>query len=129
MFLMSTAPTTQDEYIASLPVGSRNVAERMRAVIHQCAPEAVGTIKYGMPAFLISGAAFLYFAVWKKHVGIYPIYAAGDELEAKIAPYRHGKDTVRFLLSSQIDYQLVAILAQFKRDQALATGSNKRGAQ
>lgn len=75
-------------------------------------------IKYGMPAFLIGGSAFLYFAVWKKHVGVYPIYGAPPELEAKLAPYRHGKDTVRFSLAGPIDDDLIARLVKLKLDNA-----------
>lgn len=113
-------PKTQEEYIATLAPESRSLAERLRAAIHRAAPEATDAIKYGIPAFLIDGSPFVYFAVWKKHIGLYPIYQAPPDLEARIAPYRHGKDTVRFSLTSPIDYELVALLVRFKREHALA---------
>jgi uncharacterized protein YdhG (YjbR/CyaY superfamily) len=129
---MSPAPKTQDDYITGLAPASRSVAQRIRALVHQAAPEAIEAIKYGMPAFLIEGSPFVYFAVWTKHVGIYPIYGAPPDLEAKIAPYRHAKDTVRFFLAEPIDYELIALLVRFKRDQALGratrTGQPRRKA-
>lgn len=109
-------PRTLEEYIAALPAESRRVAQRLRAVVRRLAPEATEAIKYGMPAFLLQGSPFFYFAVWKKHFGLYPIYEAPPGLESRIASYRHGKDAVRFALADPIDYELVALVVRFKRE-------------
>ncbi len=124
---MTTAPTTQDEYVTGLAPGLRDVAERLRAAFHVAAPEATEAIKYGMPAFLIEGSTFIYFAVWKRHVGIYPIYDAPPELEARIAPLRHAKDTVRLPLRDPIDFELVAELVRFKRARVLGAANRSGG--
>lgn len=119
-------PKSVDAYIRALPPDKRSVAERMRAVIRSTAPEATEAVKYGMPAFLLAGRPFIYFAVWKKHVGVYPIYGASPELEAQIAPYRHKTDTVRFGLDAPIDYALVASLVAFKRDHAANSTNHQK---
>lgn len=118
-------PTTQDEYVAALPADVRDIAQGIRAAIHEGAPGATETIEYGMPAFSDRGAPFVYFAVWKTHVGLYPIHRAPAELEAEIAPYRHAKDTVRFPLGETIDFELVARLARFQRARAQETAKRR----
>lgn len=107
-------PKTQDEYVAALPEASRNVAQRLRALVRRAAPESTEAIKYGIPAFLIDGAAFIYLAVWKQHVGVYPVYEAPPALEKRVSPFRSGKDTLRFPLSKPLDLALITALVKFK---------------
>lgn len=101
-------------YIAALPPSSRDVATSLRRTIHDAVPALSEAIKYGMPAFLLEGEPLLYFAVWKKHVGMYPLYRGDAELEARVGRYRDGKDTLRFLLSEPIPYDVVAHVARYK---------------
>ena len=118
---MPAAAKTHEEYIASLPKEVRSLAQQLRRLVHQSAPGATETIKYGIPAFLVEGTPFIYFAVWKKHVGLYPIYECPPALEEMIRSYRHGKDTVRFLLSEAIDEELFTSLVLFKYERVLET--------
>lgn len=113
-----TRPTTIDAYIALLPPASRAIAERVRATIHGAVPGATESIKYDMPAFLVRGAPFLYFAVWKKHIGMYPLYACEEALERDVAPYRDKKDTLRFPLNEEPPYGLIARVARYKSERA-----------
>jgi uncharacterized protein YdhG (YjbR/CyaY superfamily) len=114
-----TKPTTVDAYIAALPVEHRGVAEQVRQTIRAAAPAATERISYGMPAFRQDGRNFFYFGVWKEHIGVYPIYPGPPEFEAGIAEYRHGKDTVRFLLRDPVPHalltELVRMMAARKR--------------
>lgn len=105
---------TLDAYIADLPAASRDVAVRLRETIHAAVPGATEAISYAIPTFRLDGVPFLYFGMWKKHVGLYPVYGAPPDLEAELAPYRHSKDTVRFLLKDPIDYELVGRIAALK---------------
>ena len=109
----STTPATIDDYVRSLSPPHRDIAERIRTAIRVSVPEATEAIKYGMPAFLLDGSPFVYFAVWKKHVGMYPVYAGPPDLEAQVAPYRDKKDTVRFVLNQPLPLELVATIATF----------------
>jgi uncharacterized protein YdhG (YjbR/CyaY superfamily) len=99
---------TVDEYIAALPQSVQLVAIELRGFILATAPDATEAIKYNMPAFMIDGVPFLYFACWKKHVGLYPVYRGGVEFEALVAPYRAKKDTVQFKYGERIPGELVA---------------------
>jgi uncharacterized protein YdhG (YjbR/CyaY superfamily) len=102
-------------YVASLGEPLRDTAEAVRTAILRAAPDADEAIKYGMPAFLYAGEPFLYFAVWKSHVGVYPLYRDAGELEPVVAPYRDKKDTLRFELKRPLPLDVIAAVARYKR--------------
>jgi len=101
-------------YVASLPAGVRGVAHDVRAAVLAAAPTAGEAIQYGMPAFLRAGVPFLYFAVWRRHVGVYPLYPDAGELEPLVAPYRAKKDTLQFSLREPLPYDVIRAVASFK---------------
>jgi uncharacterized protein YdhG (YjbR/CyaY superfamily) len=107
-------------YIGKLAAELQPVAERVRQAIRMSAPQCVEDIAYGMPTFKLDGHSLIYFAVWKKHIGLYPIYRGSIELESKIARYRAKKDTVQFPLRSAIPYELIAdiVASQLSRSGA-----------
>jgi uncharacterized protein YdhG (YjbR/CyaY superfamily) len=105
---MTQKPESISAYIGALPAELQPVAECVRQVIRTAAPQCVEDIAYGMPTFRLGGHSLIYFAVWKKHIGLYPIYPGGVELESRIAQYRAKKDTVQFPLRSPIPYELIA---------------------
>lgn len=115
--------TPIDAYIRALPEEARPIAESLRSAILRAAPDATEAIKYKMPAFLEGGVAFVYFAVWKKHAALYPVYPDAGELEPLIAPYRDKKDTLHFALNKPIPYALVEKVAGFKLAQKRAAKS------
>jgi uncharacterized protein YdhG (YjbR/CyaY superfamily) len=110
---MAATPGSVDEYIASFPVEARSGLERIRALIHQAAPNVVEEIRYGMPAMLIEGTHTIYFAGWKKHVGVYPVPKAPSALERELEDYRGEKDAVRFPFKKPVDWELVERLIAF----------------
>jgi uncharacterized protein YdhG (YjbR/CyaY superfamily) len=99
---MARKHSSVDAYVgAQIGIG-RAMAENVRVIIARAVPDMTEAIKYNMPAFQIAGKSFLYMAVWKKHIGIYPVYRGDKDFEKTVAPYRHGKDTVRFLLDQPL---------------------------
>lgn len=106
-----------DAYISGLGEPDRVVAEQVRTLVRNVVPDATEAIKYDMPAFQLNGRSFVYFAVWKKHVGLYPIYRGDFEFEELVAPYRAKKDTLQFALDTPLPVALIerVILAQAKR--------------
>ena len=104
---MPNRHTTIDAYVATLSNNGKDVAAQIRALVSSLLPEATEAITYNMPAFELNGRPFLYVAVWKKHVGLYPIYRRDDAFESLIAPYRAKKDTVQFALSQPLPVALI----------------------
>jgi uncharacterized protein YdhG (YjbR/CyaY superfamily) len=98
---------TVDDYIAGLPVPVQKWAIDVRQTILAAAPHAEEAIRYDMPSYRIGKSTFVYFACWKKHVGLYPIYEGDEAFEVEVGPYRAKKDTVQFLYSEQLPKELV----------------------
>ena len=96
-----------DAYIAQFPTDVQERLTRLRRVILEHLPGGEETIRYGMPAVMVGQRYGLHFAGWKRHVALYPVPAFEGSLEARVAPYRSGKDTVRFLHSKDLPYDLV----------------------
>lgn len=112
---MADLPATVDAYIAALDEPARSMAEQLRAAIHAAAPEAVEDIKYAMPAFKLGGRNAVYFAVWKKHIGFYPVYRGDAAFEARVGPYRAAKDTVKLMLDRPLPLDLVTLIVERQR--------------
>lgn len=83
---------------------------RIRELITAAAPGAQEAIRYGMPTALIDGSSIVYYAAWKKHVGLYPVYRGSDEFEQKVAPWRDWKDTVRFPLGDEVPFDVIELI-------------------
>ena len=98
---------TIDDYIAPFRPDVQEILTRLRATIHAAAPEATEAIKYNMPAIRQDGTYLVYFAAWKKHIGLYPVALGSQAFEKEIAPYRAGKDSVQFKYAEPIPYGLV----------------------
>lgn len=109
------AVETVAAYVRSLPKSVQDVAKRVRAALRGALPEAREAIRYKMPAYLVDGKSIVYFSVWKKHVGVYPVYPGSATFEAAVAAYRSGKDTVRFPLDQPVPYALIARVAKHQR--------------
>ena len=59
-----------------------------------------------MPAFRLHGV-LLYFAAFKKHIGLYPPVRGDAKLEIAIAPYAGKKGNLQFPLDQPIPYGLI----------------------
>jgi uncharacterized protein YdhG (YjbR/CyaY superfamily) len=99
-----------DEYIASAPVTVRPVLEEIRRVIGRIVPSAKETISYQMPAFKLD-KTFVYFAAFKKHIGVYPPVRADQALAEALLPYRGEKGNLAFPLDQPIPYELIGRVA------------------
>jgi uncharacterized protein YdhG (YjbR/CyaY superfamily) len=62
--------TTLDDYIAQFPANVQERLQQLRATIRAAAPDAQEKISYKMPTFTLNGQ-LVYFAAWKKHIGLY----------------------------------------------------------
>lgn len=84
-------------YRASLPATVRRELERLRASIRAAAPGAVEVWSYGMPAFKLDGRMLVWYAAWKRHIGMYPVGAAiVRENAAALKGSGTSKGTIRF---------------------------------
>jgi hypothetical protein len=71
MRLNQSLPVNIDEYIASFQPDIQAILTKIRSTIRNAAPAAEEVISYRMPAFKLNGI-LVYFAAFKKHIGLYP---------------------------------------------------------
>jgi len=107
------APKNVDEYIEAYPPDVRAVLERIRSTIRSAAPDAQEAISYQIPAFKLNGA-LVYFAAFKKHIGLYPPVRGDARLEKAIAPYAGEKGNLRFPLDRPIPFDLIERIVKFR---------------
>ena len=120
------APTSVEEYLASLPETPRAALEELRKTITAAAPLAVETISYQMPAFKLHGRFLVSFAAFKDHCSLFPasrvvIEALGEELK----PYFTGKATLRFAPAKPIPSALVRKIVKLRLKENAARGRSR----
>ena len=108
-----------DEYIALFSPEVRAILERIRETIRGAAPEAEETISYMMPAFR-QGGILVYFAAFKKHIGLFPPVSGDAEIERAIAPFAGPKGNLQFPLDRPIPYELIERIVKLRVRQSLA---------
>jgi uncharacterized protein YdhG (YjbR/CyaY superfamily) len=106
-------PKDIDGYISQLPADVQAILEKVRTTIRSVAPEAKETIGYLMPAFKLQGI-LVYFAGWKKHIGLYPPISGDKALEKAVARYGGPKGNLQFPLDEPIPYDLIERLVKLR---------------
>lgn len=116
------APTSVDDYLATVPHERRAALEQLRQTIKAAAPEATETIAYQMPAFRSHGRRFLVsYAAYKHHYSLFP--ASGAVIEAlgdALTPYLAGKGTIRFPADQPIPTALVTKIVTVRLEENAA---------
>ncbi|HMO59386.1 MAG TPA: DUF1801 domain-containing protein [Roseiflexaceae bacterium] len=95
-----------DDYLAALDPDVRAIMEQIRAIVQRTVPAAHETISYQMPAFKLKHV-FLFFAAFKKHIGIYPPVQATGDLAQALLPYRGAKGNLKFPLNQPMPYDVI----------------------
>ncbi len=116
-----------DGYISQFPAEVQMILEKVRATIRRAAPEATEKISYQMPAFK-KHRILVYFAAWKKHIGLYPPISGDKSLEKAVARYAGPKGNLQFPLDEPIPYDLIEriVALRVKQDVAKAGATKKK---
>lgn len=106
-----------DQYIKAFPETIQERLITLRQLFFQLIPNGEESIRYKMPAYKV-GKHHLYFAAYKKHIGMYPVYGLGD-LEKEIKNYRakKTKDSIHFLHSEELPIELIKTIIIAKSKQ------------
>jgi uncharacterized protein YdhG (YjbR/CyaY superfamily) len=107
-----------DEYIAAFPPDIQAILEKIRSVIRKTAPDASEKISYQMPAFNLGGD-LIYFAAFKKHIGLYPPVKGDEKLQKALAPYRGEKGNLKFPFGEPIPYGLIERVVKARLEEHL----------
>lgn len=112
-------PDTIDDYLRAFPPDIRALLQQIREVIHREVPQAQETISYRMPAFRTT-EVLVYFAAFKRHIGLYPPVRGDAALEREVAPYAGPKGNLQFPLDQPVPFELIGRIAAHRLRQAQA---------
>ena len=61
----------------------------------------------------------MYFAAYKKHIGLYPESLALEQFKADLEPYKANKGAVQFLHTQALPLEVIGRIVRFRVGQAL----------
>ena len=122
---MRTAPKDIDEYIAGFPNDVQKMLEKIRMTIRKAVPDAEEAISYQIPTFTLKGKYLIYFAAFKKHIGLYPAPRGIEKFKKELSVYEGGKGTVRFPLDKPIPFGLIERIVKFRVKESLERAKAK----
>ena len=102
-----------DEYIAEQPEELRPVLRKIRETIRGVVPEATEKISWRMPTFW-QGENLIHFAVFKKHIGLYPGDITQIPFADRLKGYHTTKGAIQLPLDKPIDYKLIADITRWR---------------
>lgn len=110
---MMNKPKNFTDYIKDFPPTTRQRLKQIRALVKQLAPEAEEGMSYGMPSFKLNGP-LVYFAGFKKHIGVYATPSGNAAFQKELAGYKTGKGSIQFPLDQPLPLPLIKKIVQFK---------------
>jgi uncharacterized protein YdhG (YjbR/CyaY superfamily) len=124
---MPIPPATIDDYIAEAPLEVQPILQKIRATVRQAAPQAEEVMSYRMPAFKQDGI-LIYFAAFKKHIGLFPPATGEAALTREAAKYAGPKGNLQLPLDEPIPYPLIRkiVKARLKANRERAQSKGKK---
>jgi uncharacterized protein YdhG (YjbR/CyaY superfamily) len=120
------APNDFQEYMSQFTPDVQAILKEIRGTIKAAAPDAEEIISYRMPAFRLHGI-LVYFAAFKKHIGLYPPVSGDKAIEKAIARYAGPKGNLQFPLDQPIPMNLIRRIVKLRVKQNLAkAAANKK---
>lgn len=123
-----SAPASIAEYIASFPPDIQTILEQVRLLIQEAVPDAEEVISYQMPTFRLYGSNLIYFAAYKKHIGLYPAPIGDNAFNQELLHYAAGKSTIRFPLDKPMPAELIRKIVALRVTEHLELAAAKQAA-
>lgn len=112
-------PKNFDDYIIGFPKETQKYLKQVRNTIKKAAPDAEEVISYGMPSFRQNGQ-LLYYAAFKKHIGIYPMATAVEAFKPRLSSYKWAKGSIQFPLDKTLPLDLISDIVKFRVQENIA---------
>ena len=115
---------TIDEYIETFPKGIQSILKGVKQTIKEAAPEAEEAISYQIPTFKLKGKYLVYFAAFKKHIGLYP--PSPKAFRKEVSPYEGPKGNLKFPIDKPIPLDLVKRIVKYRVKEILEKGRKNK---
>ncbi|MDF3821263.1 DUF1801 domain-containing protein [Leptospira sp. 96542] len=123
--MLNSKIKTVDDYINGYSGISKEILNKIRITIQNAAPEAIATIQYAIPTFVLNGA-LVHFAAFKNHIGFYALPTGNLKFQKEISKYKTGKGSIQFPLDEPIPYSLITKIVKYRVKENLAKPKNKK---
>jgi uncharacterized protein YdhG (YjbR/CyaY superfamily) len=106
-------PKTIDEYIFTSPPELQEKLWKLHECITTAAPGAKEELKWRMPAYSYQ-KILVTFAVFKKHIGFYPMPSAIKAFAKELAEYKTAEGSVQFPHDKPLPLTLIKKIVKFR---------------
>ena len=113
MAAQKTKPSTVEEYIEAAPSELQKRLWQLHKVIRTAAPGATESLKWRMPAYSYQ-KILLTFAVFKNHIGFYPMPSAIKAFSKELAKYNTARGSVQFPHDKPLPLSLIKKIVKFR---------------
>ena len=104
---------TPEEYISKFSEEIQAELNKIRCLVKKTAPGAIEAMGYGVSAFKLNGEYLIYYAAFKKHIGIYPSPTAIEFFKEELKEYNPAKGTIKFPFGTAIPYDLIKRIIEY----------------
>lgn len=112
-------PTTIVEYIDAAPADVQERLWQLHNCIKKAAPGAVEELKWNMPGYSYQ-KILVTFAVFKKHIGFYPMESAIKAFAKDLVKYKTASGSVQFPLDAKLPLTLIKKIVLFRVKESKA---------
>ena len=113
MAVKKIKPISIEEYIAAAPHEVQEKLWQMHESILKAAPDAVQSLKWGMPAYSYK-KILVTFAVFKHHIGFYPMPSAVKAFATDLKKYNTAAGSIQFPLEKKLPLTLIRKIVRFR---------------
>ncbi len=125
--IKTIAAKNMDVYIKAFPKETQAALQQVRSTINDAIPGLEETISYAIPAFRYNDKNLVYFAGYKKHIGLYPVPVDNPAFDKAFSKYKtSGKGAIQFPLDEPMPLALIAKIVKYMaKAQVKKTGQSK----
>jgi uncharacterized protein YdhG (YjbR/CyaY superfamily) len=106
-------PASIEEYIDAAPVEVQEKLQQLHVCIRTAAPGALESLKWSMPAYSYE-KILVTFAVFKHHIGFYPMPSAMQAFARNLTKYKTAKGSIQFPLDKPLPLPLISKIVKFR---------------
>ena len=106
-------PQHIEEYIRAAPAEVQDRLYQLHECIRAAAPGAIESLKWSMPAYSYQ-KILVTFAVFKNHIGFYPMPSAITAFTKELSKYKTAKGSIQFPLDMPLPLPLIKKIVKFR---------------
>ena len=115
-----TIPSIIASYFNSFPEEASDKLLQLRHIIISLAPEAEEILSYGMPAFRLNKRILVYYAAYKRHIGLYPSGTGIESFKHEFGGFKWSKGTIQFPLDQPLPVDLIERMIRHRVSENLS---------